>query len=436
MDEPPCELSTHGVRRPHGDRTATDAVALGSRSSTTIDLGGRPGDFTPPDRDKDCPQLRHDPAADRRGRAEASSPAPALGSLPRKQKRPLTASGVDTLTVLMTLDPRKLAVKRLSLGSNGEWRIIPYDKAVWFACREVGVDDLLSLGRTIQLLEPIRRTFVIRGRPKPYTNRARCRRLAHDREGAPATFEAASRCWLAVDLDSLPVPPWPEGINRPPIDPAKDHGLCVRIGTAVLPPAFQDVSCFYQLTSSAGVKPGIRIRLWFWLDQPVADGEASRWLKAYPVDIALYRTVQPHYIAAPVFSPPELDPVPVRSGFFWKDRTTVAVPDLSPPKQRPRRRSASHLPACGDAVTYRKQLCARVAAAPEGRRHDELKRAAAIGFSLAFTGRDDPDAVERALLEAVAECCSRPDDRKRKANLIAWCRTRAEANPSVPRVLR
>ena len=51
---------------------------------------------------------------------------------------------------------------------------------------------------------------------------------------------------------------------------------------------------------------------------------------AAPVDTSIYGAVALHYTAAPVFDPPELDPVSLRSGFWWRHRNVVTVPDLTP----------------------------------------------------------------------------------------------------------
>ncbi len=68
---------------------------------------------------------------------------------------------------------------------------------------------------------------------------------------------------------------------------------------SLLPPAFRGCGCVIQATASAGIKPGIRARLWYLTDRSVGDAEAARWLAEAPVDRSLYRPVQAHYTAAP-----------------------------------------------------------------------------------------------------------------------------------------
>jgi hypothetical protein len=53
------------------------------------------------------------------------------------------------------------------------------------------------------------------------------------------------------------------------------------------------------------------------LARAVSDAEAERWLED-AVDRSLYSPPQAHYTEAPIFDPPELDPVPVRSGWWWR----------------------------------------------------------------------------------------------------------------------
>jgi hypothetical protein len=38
--------------------------------------------------------------------------------------------------------------------------------------------------------------------------------------------------------------------------------------------AFHGARCIAQATASHGIKPGCRVRLWYWLDRPTTGGEA------------------------------------------------------------------------------------------------------------------------------------------------------------------
>ena len=71
-----------------------------------------------------------------------------------------------------------------------------------------------------------------------------------------------------------------------------------------------------QATSSCGLKPGIRLRLWLLLDRPTDDDELRRWALATNralgrvIDPALYSPAQIHYTAPPSFEHGMTDPVP------------------------------------------------------------------------------------------------------------------------------
>lgn len=376
----------------------------------------------------------------------------------------------DTLTVLTSLGG-KLATKVISQ-VEGRWWVEPYGRAEWFAVREVPVHDIRTLGQALAELERNRHSFVIRGEPLSTTDRSRCRRLLYDQleDGVevPATFEPAARRWLALDFDALPTPQWdhvhlarrreaiardraehheaspiwhvddpgelpPElcadDLDPAPIDAVRDWSLVCAAAVATLPPEFQAVTAWWQMTSSAGIKPGVRIRLWFWLDRPVRDAEAKRWLEGCPVDPALYNPVQAHYVAKPIFHRAR-DPVPKRSGFFWRGANMVAVPELPEPAPPPRPERKPHSGhATARAHAYAEACLRAIAAAAPGDRHNTLRSTALRLFSLAAIGELDPADVRNDLLTAAAE--HRWPER-RATDLVAWAATRAYSNPQPP----
>jgi hypothetical protein len=93
-----------------------------------------------------------------------------------------------------------------------------------------------------------------------------------------------------------------------------------------VPEPFADASCWWQATGSAGVKPGIRVRLWFWLSRPVSDAEAKGWLRGCPLDRSLYTPVALHYVAAPILEAGAHDPVGRRHGVRRGLGDVVRVP--------------------------------------------------------------------------------------------------------------
>jgi hypothetical protein len=82
------------------------------------------------------------------------------------------------------------------------------------------------------------------------------------------------------------------------------------------------------VTSSQQIKPGIRMRLFFWSDVPLADRQLKQWLAQYPVDQAIFSPAQPIYVARPIFDGvPE--PVPLRSGLRRGDRDAITLPTIT-----------------------------------------------------------------------------------------------------------
>ncbi|MDB4209510.1 hypothetical protein N9793_00865 [bacterium] len=77
-----------------------------------------------------------------------------------------------------------------------------------------------------------------------------------------------------------------------------------------------------------GIKAGIRVHLWFWLDRPCSDDEMKASLSGCPVDLRLFNPIQIHLTANPQFSDGAVDPYPNRSGLFEAGTgiSTVTVP--------------------------------------------------------------------------------------------------------------
>ncbi len=123
-------------------------------------------------------------------------------------------------------------------------------------------------------------------------------RRLHQHPGGPAPdIEDAPRHWLMVDLDSLPEPEhfdWRMDPRRAAIWAARQY----------LPRVFRESAFYYQYSGSAGIKPGIRIHFWFWLEEPMGSAELKRYIARVgkgKADLALYNAVQPHYTATPLF---------------------------------------------------------------------------------------------------------------------------------------
>lgn len=409
---------------------------------------------------------------------------------------------VDNITVLRALDGL-LLTKRIQRARDGEFLVAGYDRAFEFAVTEHPVTSLIGLGGLLASLESCPTACVIRGRPLPGTNLQRTWRLLYettDEDGRTreATFEPAARRWIALDFDDLPTPEWNEddlarrrqailddyarrntpdaaGLVPPyegaailedeaeaavwdidiagdadpaPIDPVTDWALVCRHAVSTLPTEFHPASCWWQMTSSAGIKPGIRLRLWFWLDRPVTDQECKRWLADAPVDRSLYSAVQVHYVARPIFADPADDPVPLRCGWWWRHQNTVAVPDLPEPQPidpeqavGTRWRDAAPGPD-RRAHAYADAALRAVSTAPAGTRHPTLMAVATRLYSLCDAGLLDPRETTRQLLAAAAAPLSAVERQQRctphggrpseNEQACDWARAKARAAPDLP----
>ena len=165
-----------------------------------------------------------------------------------------------------------------------------------------------------------------------------------------------------------------------------------------------------QLSSSAGIKPGLRVHLWYWLDRPVSDAEAKRWLKGAPVDLSIYQpvgiTTSPRRSSTASTIPASMAgwpccPVTPRS----RCRTCRIRSGRGRRSRRPS--FAAYAPPLRGlsfkATRSEKYMlkCLRgVAEAPAGARHPTIVRVAACLYGLAKAGALDPRDVEARILGA------------------------------------
>ena len=129
------------------------------------------------------------------------------------------------------------------------------------------------------------------------------------------TFTATPRQWCMIDIDSLA---WDGDIN--------DQQAMLSYAIQQLPAEFQSVDCWYHFSSSMGIKAGIRVHLWFWLERPCSDDEMKAWLSGCPVDLRLFNPIQIHLTANPRFIDGAVDPYPNRSGLFEAGSGVSTVP--------------------------------------------------------------------------------------------------------------
>jgi hypothetical protein len=265
----------------------------------------------------------------------------------------------DIITVLHSHGP--LLAKRITPSG-----ILAYDDARLFDVypRSVAsLDDVLAL---LQRLIVSPRCCAIRGELIDPANRRGVRRLLYPDGDEPATFRDVPRRWLALDV---------ENIERPATIRVTDLAACGRLAIQLLPDAFQRARCIVQASAGHGIKPDIRLRLWFWLSRPAMGGELGRWLAAAllaPVDPASLRAVQPIFTAAPLFEDGATDPLPYRLySLTGTDAVDVpSVADLAPPPRPPPSPPPSGRP--GNPGRAIGAVLHKLAGAPQGERNGLL----------------------------------------------------------------
>jgi hypothetical protein len=217
----------------------------------------------------------------------------------------------------------------------------------------LNIEDFATILRE---LENNSTACIVRGDPisdpeidwrQPQPRRVRARR---NQDGTidPATLVPAARRWVALDVDRLACP---DGIDQ-----FEEPDRAVEYVVSLLPEEFHDASVYWQFTASAGIKPGISIRLFFWFDRPVADWELKLWLAGSPVDHAIFAPAQPIYTAKPIFVDLP-DPVPFRSGLWRGDRNEVTPPSF---EQKQSSRTDSAYRSGGSGGGGYEAYCARI----------------------------------------------------------------------------
>ena len=202
---------------------------------------------------------------------------------------------------------------------DGEYQSSPIKNSYRHSADQYEINCLTDLANLVQSLEGKRTKFIIRGSLIDGRATYGLRRLAKAKEDSPANFEEVDCQWCLLDIDEVDIPDNFIDGQSPPID-------LIKYVSQLLPDAFKVSDCWYQFSSSMGIKAGkIRVHLWYWLSKPVSNTHMRAWLSESPVDLSLFRAVQPHYTANPIFLDGAVDPWPNRSGMFNAGHDVLAV---------------------------------------------------------------------------------------------------------------
>lgn len=253
-------------------------------------------------------------------------------------KAKITALGThgpdaDCLTVLSCTSPHVATKTHYWMGDH--WETKAFNAGGKFVSVTIPVTGIADFSEKLKNIEAHSESFLIRGLPLPHVKRNEPhRRLKHDRaDGEKATYRSPDEghFYFMVDIDKLPLP---EALRLTP----DTIGRVMKYAISHLPEEFADVSYYWQLSSSAGLRDQstISAHLFFWSSLRLTDDELKRWGKHVNqqrgfklIDCALFNDVQPHFIAKPIFGGGS-DPFPVRSGLTIKgsDSVNVVIPEL------------------------------------------------------------------------------------------------------------
>lgn len=313
--------------------------------------------------------------------------------------------------------------RRLAKVIGRDNTITAYDAAKHFDITEIPVDGLDHLEEDLRRLLHQPDRCVVRGGVADIGRARGVRRLLHPEGDDPASLIEIPRRWLALDIDSMP---------RPANTPAGDLVACAGIAIAALPPEFHDARGIVQATAGHGYKPGLRLRLWYWLDRPLGAAELKRWLSPTVVDHALFGAAQPIYTAAPILDEAVVDPLSERLIRLPHGTAQVPVPTLPEPEPRPEPPPVR--PAIGlspYAAAALENACRRIEDAKKGE-VDRAINGAAYGIGrLAGAGAIPEVFARRVLHHAAAKI---PGYGKRDASKVDRSFTEGLRNPrEVPR---
>ena len=151
----------------------------------------------------------------------------------------------DTVTIICSATGIQIA----KIFRGVDYRFLKFSPGSEFLVSHQPVHDLQSLASVIGGLEDEPTKAVLRGLPLLPENDPVARQSQN--------FSTTSRHWCMIDIDSLP---WDGDLH--------DHKAMLEYASFHLPSEFQQADCWYHFSSSMGIKQGIRVHLWYWLNRP------------------------------------------------------------------------------------------------------------------------------------------------------------------------
>jgi hypothetical protein len=233
----------------------------------------------------------------------------------------------DFITVLTALDGGVLAKRH-----NADGTTLDADTAKWFSSRAVPVASLSDL---IKIIEPLRydpHSCIVTGKLIDGVDPARHLRRKVATATEPATLAPVARRWLPIDYEDKTV-----------AGTGWLNDMVATVKTLKLPPELLVANCYVHLSGSAGIKQGVRLRLYYRLDKAITDDQTTAWLGAvgedgkrlYPaVDVSIYSPEHYIYTSRPGFEAGRPDPInsTTREWELPGDQLVRVPENMPPPK--------------------------------------------------------------------------------------------------------
>ena len=304
--------------------------------------------------------------------------------------------------------------RRLAKYVRSDGTVESHDSAKTFDMSEHIVASLDDLHSVLADLASRADRCVVRGAIADPTRTRGVRRLLHaDPEtGEQPTLRDVPRRWVALDLDSVPLPGY---VNR---ESLFECGMHV---SGLIPQEFRGCGFVVQATAQHCIAEGARLRLWFWLNRAVIGAELKHWFRGCPVDFSAFTTAQTCYTSSPIFETgadilrKRLELMPGPSSVHVPAPEALRPPPAPPPKP---------LPEIGDsrAENYARaamtNAASRILAAPIGNRHRTILAEARSLHRLAAGGAVS-EAHVRSVIENAAVASGKTDLREIAA-LLGW----------------
>lgn len=302
----------------------------------------------------------------------------------------------NIVTIAQTAKPDQILTKR-----NYTDHQKSYDQVKFFNLFEYEIWNLWDLYRLSKRMLDKPRCCFLRARIKDPDIR---RNVVRKYLGPDATLIVPKQNWFALDID---------GLGHCTGDLYIDTQSVLR----ALPFEFLGVECFSVASSSYGIKPDIRMRVFFWNHEPIDGADLKRTMHGNmaKADLAIFNPIQPIYTAAPIFIG-RTDPVKERMIWITPYEQSYTCTNIQAIHERPQDRSEDRYTK-DQAIAIVRKKSLEVGLIPEGERHDKLLDVSRLFGKLIWQQVIEEDYVV-TMLETACDTWDGKRDRKKDSKTI------------------